>query len=106
HRHHNELSPKDRLGTPRLYFTGDASDNDTTQDLLDMLERSCVDPDLRDERWGLVLVNKSGESLTAAAAYRLFRGEAGRYYGTVGANSGKLRQFIIPVTARAGGKVR
>jgi glucose-6-phosphate isomerase len=103
HRHHNELSAKDRLGVPRVYFTGDDSDTDSTQDLLDLLERSCVDPDIKDERWGLIAINKSGDSLEAAAAYRLFRGEAARYYGS---NNGKLRQFIVPVTARAGGKVR
>ncbi len=103
HRHHNELASKDRLGVPRLHFTGDDSDTDAAQDLLDLLERSCVDPDLRDERWGLIAINKSGESIEAATAYRLFRAEAARYYGS---NNGKLRQFIVPITARAGGKVR
>ena len=67
---------------PRIYFAGDSADNDATQDLLDLLERNCVDPDLRDERWGLVVINKSGDSLEAAAAYRLFRAEAVRYYGS------------------------
>ena len=33
----------------------------------------------------------------------MFRAEAARYYGS---NNGKLRQFIVPITARAGGKVR
>jgi glucose-6-phosphate isomerase len=103
HRHHNELSAKDRLGVPRLYFAGDSADNDATQDLLDLLERNCVDPDLRDERWGLVVINKSGDSLETAAAYRLFRTEAARYYGS---NNGKLRQYIVPITSRAGGTVR
>ena len=103
HRHHNELAPKDRLGVPRVYFAGDDADTDATQDLLDLLERSCVDPDLRDERWGLIVANKSGESLEAATAYRLFRAEAARYYGS---NNGKLRQFIVPITAHSGGRVR
>ena len=103
HRHHNELSPKDRLGVPRIYFAGDDADTDSTQDLLDLFERTCVDPDLKDERWGLIVVNKSGTSLETAAAYRLFRTEAARYYGS---NNGKLRQFIVPITARAGGQVR
>jgi glucose-6-phosphate isomerase len=103
HAHHNELSPKDRLGVPRVYFTGDDSDTDVAQDLLDLFERTCVDPDLKDERWGLVAINKSGESLEATAAYRLFRAEAARYYGS---NNGKLRQYIVPITARAGGKTR
>lgn len=103
HRHHNELPPKDRLGVPRLYFAGDDADTDSTQDLLDLFERTCVDPDLRDERWGLIAANKSGESLETAAAYRLFRNEAARFYGS---NNGKLRQFIVPITGRAGGKVR
>ena len=83
HRHHNELSPKDRLGTPAdLLRRRRFADTDATQDLLDLLERTCVDPDLRDERWGLMVVNKSGDSLETAAAYRLFRAEAVRYYGS------------------------
>jgi glucose-6-phosphate isomerase len=103
HRHHNELPAKDRLGVPRLYFAGDDADTDTTQDLLDLFERTCVDPDLQEERWGLIAINKSGESLETGAAYRLFRTEAARFYGS---NNGKLRQFIVPITARAGGKIR
>jgi glucose-6-phosphate isomerase len=103
HGHHNELPPTERLGSPRLYFSGDAADTDSTHELLDLMERSCVDPELREERWGLVAINRNGESLETAAAYRLFRAEAARFYGS---NNGSLRQFIVPVTARAGGKVR
>jgi glucose-6-phosphate isomerase len=103
HRHHNELASQDRLGAPRLNFAGDSTDTDPTQELFDLLERTCVDPDLRDERWGLVVVDKSGESLETATAYRLFRAEAVRFYGS---NNGNLRQFIVPVTGRSGGKLR
>src|SRR5205085_2063135 len=47
--HHNELPAERRLGTPRLYFAGDNVDNDAFQDLLELLENSCVDPELRAE---------------------------------------------------------
>jgi glucose-6-phosphate isomerase len=103
HRHHNELSSQDRLGGPRLYFAGDSTDTDAIHDLFDLLERNSVDPDLREERWALVVIDRSGESLETPTAYRLFRAEAVRFYGT---NNGKLRQFIVPITGRAGGKVR
>jgi glucose-6-phosphate isomerase len=103
HRHHNELSSQDRLGTPRLYFTGDSADTDAFHDLFDLLERGCVDPDLRDERWALVVIDRTGESLETATAYRHFRAEAARFYGS---NNANLRQYIVPITGRSGGKVR
>jgi glucose-6-phosphate isomerase len=69
------------------------------QELLDLLELTCVDPELPEERWGLVVVSKSGETLETAAAYRLFRAEAARYYGH---SSEWLQQLIVPVTGTSG----
>ena len=59
-----------------LYFEGNNADNDALQDLLDLLENTCVDPALR-ERWGAVVISKSGGTLETAAAYRVFRRELG-----------------------------
>jgi glucose-6-phosphate isomerase len=98
-RHHNELPPEKRLGTPRVYFEGDNVDNDALQDLLDLLENTCVDPEMREERWGVIVVSKSGETLEPAAAYRVLRRSAAEYYGP---RSGRLRQLIVPVTGAAG----
>jgi glucose-6-phosphate isomerase len=83
------------MGKPRIYFEGDALDNDALQELLDMLEIACVDPDLRDERWGVIAINKNGDALETAAALRVFRAEAARFYGN---HSPRRRRLILPVT--------
>ena len=36
--HHNEMPVPSRMGKPRIYFEGNALDNDSLQELLDMLE--------------------------------------------------------------------
>jgi glucose-6-phosphate isomerase len=97
--HFNELPAEVRLGVPRLYFEGDSFDNDTLQDLLDLLQATCVEPDLREERWGVVVVSRSGATLETAAAYRALRKDAVLYYGN---HWERLRQLIIPVTGAAG----
>jgi glucose-6-phosphate isomerase len=97
--YHNELPPERRLGTPRLYFEGDSFDNDAFQDLLELLENTCVDPEMRDERWGVVVISKSGGTLETAAAYRILRRSAAEYYGN---RSDRLRQLFLPVTGPSG----
>lgn len=95
HTYHNELPAKIRMGIPRIYFEGNNADNDAFQDLLEMLENSCVDPDIRDERWSAIVISKSGETLETAAAYRHLHREAVKYYGP---RSDKLKQLVVPVT--------
>jgi len=79
--HHNELPPETRLGVPRLYFEGDGFDTDALQELLDLLQISCVDPEQREERWAVVCLSQSGATLEPAVALRVFRREATEYYG-------------------------
>jgi glucose-6-phosphate isomerase len=97
--YHNELPPEARMGIPRIYFEGNNVDNDSFQDLLDLLQTTCVDPELRDERWGVIAISKSGETLETAAALRVLRREAAEYYGS---NTERLRRWIIPVTGGSG----
>lgn len=80
-RYHNELPPETRLGVPRIYFEGDNADNDALQNLLDLLQITCIDPEQREERWAIVATSKSGEALEPALALRVFRREATEYYG-------------------------
>lgn len=101
-RHHNELSSETRLGVPKFYFADNAFDNDSIQDLVDLLQNTCVDPELREERWGLIVVSKSGDTLDVAAVYRIFRREATEYYGS---HSDKAKQLFVPITG-ASGKLR
>ncbi len=97
--YHNELPDRMRLGKPRMYFEGNAVDNDALQDLLDLLENTCVDPELRAERWGAVVISKSGGTLETASIYRVVRAELARFYGN---NPQELRHYIVPVTGPAG----
>jgi glucose-6-phosphate isomerase len=100
HACHNELSPEARLGVPRLYFAGNDFDNDCLQELLEMLQQNCVEPDKgREERWGIIVVSKSGNTLETAVAYRAFRRDAMEYYGS---DSEWIRQLIVPVTGTSG----
>jgi glucose-6-phosphate isomerase len=100
--YHNELPAEKRLGTPRIYFEGNNADNDALYDLLDLLQTVCVDPELREERWGVIVISKSGGTLETAAALRVFRREAAEFYGT---HSDRLRQLFVPITG-AKGKLR
>jgi glucose-6-phosphate isomerase len=97
--YHNELLPKDRPEVPRIYFEGNSLDNDALQDLLELLQTTCVDPEMREERWGVVVISKSGDTLETAAAYRVFRREAAEFYGQ---RSERLRELFVPVTGRTG----
>jgi glucose-6-phosphate isomerase len=100
--YHNELPTESRLGVPRIYFEGNNLDNDAQQELLDLLQTTCVDPELREERWAIIVISKSGGTLETAAAYRVLRREAGEYYGS---RSQWLKQLTLPVTG-ATGKMR
>ena len=93
--HHNELPPETRLGTPRIYFEGNNLDNDALQDLLDLIQITCVDPEQREERWAVVAISKSGTTLEPAVALRAFRREAVEYYGL---RSPWLKKLCVAVT--------
>jgi glucose-6-phosphate isomerase len=95
HTYHNEMPAKLRMGKPRIYFEGNNVDNDSLQDLFELLENTCVDPDLVEERWGVVVISKSGETLETAAAYRAVKTEAAKFYGP---KSDMLRRVIVPIT--------
>jgi glucose-6-phosphate isomerase len=97
--YHNELPAEARMGVPRLYFEGNNFDNDALQELLDLLQSTCVDPDIREERWGVITISKSGSTLETAVAYRTFRREAVEFYG---GRSDRLNSLFIPITGPSG----
>ncbi len=99
HTYHNEMPAKLRMGKPRVYFEGNAIDNDALQDLFELLENTCVDPDITDERWGVIVASKSGGTLETAAAYRALRQEAIKYYGP---KSETLKRVLVPITGPKG----
>ena len=102
HTYHNEMPAKLRMGKPRIHFEGNTVDNDALQDLFELLENTCVDPDVPEERWGVIVVSKSGTTLETAATYRAVKAEAAKYYGP---KSPTLKQVIVPITG-AKGKLR
>ncbi len=99
HGYHNELPAKLRMGKPRMYFEGNNLDNDALQELLGLLEETCVEPDVLAERWGLAVISKSGGTLETAAAYRAVRAEQTKYYGL---KSPFLKSLCVPVTGPKG----
>jgi glucose-6-phosphate isomerase len=94
--YHNELPPESRLGVPRLYFEGHSADNDALQELLELLQITCIDPERREERWSVVAISKSGTTLEPAVALRVFHREAAEYYGL---RSPWLSRLFAAVTA-------
>jgi glucose-6-phosphate isomerase len=97
--YHNELTVEARLGIPRIYFAGNNADNDALQELLDLLQQTCVDPEIRDERWGVLVISKSGGTLETAAAFRAFKRELAEYYGT---QSPRCKDLVVPITGTTG----
>jgi glucose-6-phosphate isomerase len=92
HAYYNEVEPTMRRGRPRMYFEGDNVDNDALLDLVRLLES-------RGDRWGLVVISKSGGTLETAAAFRILLREL---RGTLGKQASQLGEFVLPVTGTSG----
>ena len=92
--YHNEKPSDDRLGAPRLYFEGDSADNDSLQELLELNQNLSVDPQLREERWGVVVVSRSQLPMESSLALRALQRDALDYYGL---RSEWLPHLFVPV---------
>jgi glucose-6-phosphate isomerase len=91
----NELSRADRSGRPRVYFEGNNVDNDASQGLLHLLGSGKAATGLED-RWGIVVISKSGGTMETAAAFR-------QYLAALKTSSpGQLSQLVVPVTGSSG----
>jgi glucose-6-phosphate isomerase len=99
HSYHNEMPSQLRLNHPRMYFEGNNVDNDALHELIELLDNTLVDPNIPEERWGLIVVSKSGGTLETAAAFRVLWRELARCYG---ARSELLRRLVVPVTGPSG----
>lgn len=98
HPYHNELPREQRNNAPRLYFEGNNVDTSTVSGLLELLD-SGGDPAEIANRWGIVVISKSGGTLETAAAFRLFREALEKFHGADAAESTNL---VIPVTGETG----
>jgi glucose-6-phosphate isomerase len=92
HGYYNEVAAAMRRGRPRMYFDGNNADNDALLDLVRLLES-------RGDRWGLVVISKSGGTLETAAALRILLREL---RGSLGTQSDKIGQHVVPVTGASG----
>jgi glucose-6-phosphate isomerase len=95
HQYYNEVSAQMRGNRPRIYFEGNNVDNDALVDLEQLLAS-------RDERWGIVVISKSGGTLETAAAFRILLRQLHESLGQQGDTRGELAKFVIPVTGKSG----
>jgi len=98
HPYHNALPRAGRRAWPRVTFAGNNVDNDTTQGLFDLLRHGELASQLV-ERWAVVVVSKSGGTLETAVAFRQF---LKLLRSSVGDDSKRLAQLVIPVTGKSG----
>jgi glucose-6-phosphate isomerase len=101
HSYHNELSRAERGGRPRMYFEGNNVDNDAVAGLLDLLAADGVANGVED-RWGLVVISKSGGTLETAAALRLL---LPALRSSLGGDDKTLARRVVPVTGAKGSKL-
>lgn len=92
HQYYNEVQPAMRRGRPRLYFEGNNADSDAMLDLLRLLQS-------RGDRWGIVVISKSGGTLETAAALRIMLREL---RASLGSGAAEIGEFVVPVTGTSG----
>jgi glucose-6-phosphate isomerase len=92
HQYHNEVSEMMRRGRPRIYFEGNNVDNDALLDLQRLLQS-------RGDKWGVVVISKSGGTLETAAAFRILLHDL---RASLGKDVSELGRLIVPVTGTSG----
>jgi glucose-6-phosphate isomerase len=88
HQYYNEVSEMMRRGRPRVYFEGNNVDNDALLDLQRLLQS-------RGDKWGIVVISKSGGTLETAAAFRVLLHDL---RASLGSDAKELAKLVIPVT--------
>ena len=96
---HNELTRKERYNIPRIYFEGNNLSNTSVYSLLELLKSHSLDSRKTSDRWGIVVISKSGGTLETAAIFRCFRNALEEYYG---ASSAESLKYVIPITGETG----
>ncbi|MCA9236073.1 MAG: glucose-6-phosphate isomerase, partial [Planctomycetales bacterium] len=77
---------------------GNNVDNDAMQGLLDLLGRGAPASGVED-RWGIVVISKSGGTLETAAAFRVLLRNLS---DACGGDAKKLAELVVPVTGTSG----
>ncbi len=97
HPYYNELDRAERGGRPRIYFEGNNVDNDALAGLFDLLGAKPA-RDVAD-RWGIVVISKSGGTLETAVAFRQLLAALGR---ATNDDRDTIARLVIPVTGESG----
>lgn len=97
--YHNQRSRPERDGAPKLFYDGNNLDNDFTSSLLSLLSGAGRSPREIEDRWGIVVISKSGGTLETAAAFRVYRQALELFYGP---KSHEARELVVPVTGDSG----
>jgi glucose-6-phosphate isomerase len=94
----NELPRTERGSRPRMYFEGNNVDNDASQGLLHLLGngREASTPE---DRWGIVVISKSGGTMETAVALRQYLAALRR---SCGQRQELVPQLVVPVTGASG----
>jgi glucose-6-phosphate isomerase len=98
HPYHNELSRGQRGGRPRMYFEGNNVDNDALQGLLDLLSSGPGFSSV-EEKWGIIVISKSGGTLETAVAFRRFLASLS---DRCGGDAEAIAELVVPVTGTQG----
>jgi glucose-6-phosphate isomerase len=98
HPYYNEVPREARGNRPRISFEGNNVDNDALSGLFDLLPE-VVSPGNVNDRWGIVVISKSGGTLETAAAFRIL---LKRLLDSLGSNRSQLAELVVPVTGTSG----
>lgn len=98
--YHNELSRAARGSKPRLYFEGNNVDNDASRSLLDRLRAGGYGDSDAENRYGIVVISKSGGTMETAVAFRQFAAALEQDLGDKA--SDWYSKLIVPVTGASG----
>ncbi|GIW21692.1 MAG: glucose-6-phosphate isomerase [Candidatus Sericytochromatia bacterium] len=90
--YYNELS-KEKRKYPKVYFEGNNLDANSINNLFELIEE-------KKEKFGIVVISKSGTTIETAVAFRLFQQKAKEFYGS------NYNEYIIAITDKSKGKLK
>jgi glucose-6-phosphate isomerase len=90
--YYNELS-KEKRKFPKIYFEGNNLDADSINNLFELLEE-------KKEKFGVIVISKSGTTIETAVVFRLFQQRIKELYGN------KHNEYIIAITDEKKGKLK
>lgn len=90
--YYNELS-REKRKFPKIYFEGNNLDTDSINNLFELLEE-------KKEKFGVLVISKSGTTIETAAVFRIFQQKVKELYGD------KHNEYIVAITDEKKGKLK